>query len=188
MMGPAAISGPAPGIANAPIPASHPSAPPITAPEPLLNAAEQWGVPSSAKVLSLDEMSGREISDPTPDAQAAVDLVWGLLAEVGLTNGKAKPPVKSFVSILDGGVKLNGYYRDGTVFINEDLGRTSSIAGGAESLSNRLVKVALEECVHFTTGATDNSRDFQDYLLDLVVRLARRPDGNPKRRKGVGAV
>ena len=74
------------------------------------------------------------------------------------------------------------------VYINEDLGRTSSIAGGVEVLSNRLVKVALEECVHHTTGATDNSRDFQDYLLDLVVRLTRKPDGNPKRRMGAGAV
>ena len=156
---------------------------PITAPETLLNAAEQWGVPSPGKVLSSDELSGREISDPTPDAQAAVDLVWALLVDVGLTNGKSKPPVKTFTSILDAGVKLNGYYRDGIVYINEDLGRTSSIAGGADALSNRLVKVALEECVHFTTGATDNSRDFQDYLLDLVVRLARKRDGSPKRLK-----
>ena len=148
---------------------------PIVAPESLLHAAEQWGVPSPAKVLSLDEMSGREISDPTPDAQAAVDLVWELLEETGLTNGKDnKPPVKTFTSILDAGTKLNGYYKDGTVFINEDLGRTSSIAGGRDVLSDRLLKVALEEVAHYVTGATDNSRDFQDYLLDLAVKMARK--------------
>ena len=33
MIGPAAISGPTPGIANAPMPASQPSAPPTTAPD-----------------------------------------------------------------------------------------------------------------------------------------------------------
>jgi hypothetical protein len=147
---------------------------PIVAPEQLLHAAEQWGVPSPSKVLSLDEMSGREISDATPDAQAAVDFVWELIEECGVSNGKQKPHVKTFTSILDAGTKLNGYYRNGVVYINEDLGRTSSIAGGRDVLSDRLLKVALEECCHYTTGATDNSRDFQDYLLDLAVKLARK--------------
>jgi hypothetical protein len=35
------------------------------------------------------------------------------------------------------------------------------------------VKVALEETVHHVTQATDNSRDFQDFLLDLAVKLGR---------------
>ena len=38
--------------------------------------------------------SGREITDATPDAQAAVDFVWERLEEIGLTNGKRKPPVE----------------------------------------------------------------------------------------------
>ena len=36
-----------------------------------------------ARVLSADELSGRAVTEPTPDAQAAVDLVWELLEEVG---------------------------------------------------------------------------------------------------------
>lgn len=54
------------------------------------------------------------------------------------------------------------------VFINADL------SGG---VSNRLLKVALEEVTHYVTGATDNSRDFQDYLLDLAVKLGRTRSG-----------
>lgn len=146
---------------------------PVPAPENLVHAAEQWGMPSPSRVLSLDEMSGREVSDPTPDAQAAVDLVWELLEGTGLTNGRAKPPVKVFTSILDAGSKLNGYYRDGTVFLNEDLGGTASIVAGRQALSHLLVKVALEEVAHHVTQATDNSRDFQDFLLELAVRLGR---------------
>jgi hypothetical protein len=146
---------------------------PIKAPEALLNAAEQWGVPSPSKVLSSDEMSGREISDATPDAQAAVDLVWELLEETGLTNDKEKPPVKVFTSILDGGTMLNGFYREGVVYIHRDLGNSGSVVGGRLALSDRLLKVALEECVHFVTGATDNSRDFQNFLLDLAVKVSR---------------
>ena len=148
---------------------------PIVAPENLVNAARQYRVQTPATVLSADEMSGREITEASPDAQAAVDFVWEILEEVGLTNGKEKPPVKSFTSILDAGVMLNGYYRDGEVFINRDLAGAVSITASRDGLSDRLIKVAMEEIAHFVTnGATDNSRDFQDYLLEVAVKLARR--------------
>jgi hypothetical protein len=77
------------------------------------------------------------------------------------------------MSVLDGGTLLSGYYRDGTVFLHEDLCGTASIVVGREALSDRLLKVALEECVHHTTQSLDNSRDFQSFLLDLAVKLAR---------------
>lgn len=147
---------------------------PVVAPEGILYAASRYGVQTSTSVLSADELSGREITDASPDAQAAVDFAWEWLEEVGLTNGKEKPPVRCFTSILDGGTMLNGYYRDGQVFINSDLAGAGSLLSGRQALSNRLLKVALEEISHFVTnGATDNSRDFQDYLLDVAVKLAR---------------
>ena len=146
---------------------------PVKAPENLVNAAEQYGIQTPGKVLSADELSGRLVTEPTPDVIAAVDFVWSLLQETGLTNGKEKPPVKCFRSILDGGVMLNGYYLNGVVFINADLAGSGSVIVGKEALSDRLVKVALEETVHFVIQATDNSRDFQDFLLDLAVKLAR---------------
>lgn len=146
---------------------------PVEAPESLISAASSYGVQTSASVLSVDELSGREITEASPDAQASVDLVWEVLEEVGLTNGKDKPPVRCFTSILDGGVMLNGYYRDGEVFINRDLAGAGFLTAGRSALSDRLVKVALEEVAHFVTEATDNSRDFQDYLLEVAVKLAR---------------
>lgn len=146
---------------------------PVVAPENLVSAAGVYGVQTPASVLSVDERLGRQISDPTPDAQAAVDLVWSWLEETGLTNGKEKPPVKVFTSILDGGTMLNGFFRDGTVFLHEDLGGTASIVAGPQALSDRLLHVALEEVSHFVTNATDNSRDFQNFLLDLAVKLRR---------------
>ncbi len=146
---------------------------PVQAPENLVHAAEQYGVQTPARVLSADEMSGRAVSVPTPDAEAAVDFVWELLEQVRLTNGKAKPPVKCFTSILDGGTMLNGFYRDGGVYINADLGGSAFVVAGHEALSHRLLKVALEEVAHHVTGATDNSRDFQDFLLELAVKLGR---------------
>lgn len=144
---------------------------PVTAPEGLVRAAERYGVQTPAKVLSADELSGREITEPTDSAQAAVDFVWEIVGQHGLTNGKDKPTVRCFTSILDGGVMLNGYYRDGVVYINADLAPAG--ISEVELLSNRLIKVALEELAHHTTGATDNSRDFQDYLLELAVKAFR---------------
>lgn len=144
---------------------------PVEAPEAIITAASRYGVQNAAAVLSADEMVGREVTEPSPDAQAAVDFTWSVIESVGLTNGKTKPPVKCFTSILDAGTMLNGYFRDGVVYINADLGGSSSDFGG--SLSNRLVKVALEETTHHCTGATDNSRDFQDFLLELATKLSR---------------
>jgi hypothetical protein len=144
---------------------------PVKAPESLVNAAEQYGVQTPAKVLTLDELAGRGVTEPTDSAQAAVDFVWAIIEQHSLTNGKDKPPVRCFTSILDGGVMLNGYFRDGVVYINADLAQAGTIDHGM--LSHRLIKVALEEVAHYVTGATDNSRDFQDYLLELAVKLAR---------------
>ncbi len=151
---------------------------PVVAPENLVSAAAAYGVQTSASVLSADELSGREITDATPDAQTAVDVVWEILVDIGLTNGKQKPPVRSFSSILDGGTMLNGYYRDGQVFVNRDLAGDASLVAGRNALTDRLLKVALEELSHYVTGATDNSRDFQDYLLEVAVKLARHGCGS----------
>lgn len=158
---------------------------PVIAPESLISAAGMYGVRTSSSVLSTDELSGREITEATPDAQAAVEYVWSRIEEIGLTNGKEKPLVRSFHSILDAGTMLNGYYRDEVVYIHRDLGNAGSAVGGADALSDRLLKVALEEVAHYATnGATDNSRDFQDYLLEVAVKLARRGDEKVSVRRG----
>lgn len=96
-------------------------------------------------MLSVDELSGREITEASPDAQAAVELVWELLQQVRLTNGKEKPVVKCFSSILDGGTMLNGYFRNGEVFINADLAGSASVVAGRDALSNRLLKVCWKK-------------------------------------------
>lgn len=147
---------------------------PVVAPENLISAAGLYGVQTASRVLSSDELSGRQITEATPDSQAAVDYIWSFIEKIGLTNGKEKPPVRSFHSILDAGTMLNGYYRDGVVYIHRDLGDAGSVVGGQAALSDRLLKVALEEVAHYATnGATDNSRDFQDYVLEVAVKLAR---------------
>lgn len=74
---------------------------------------------------------------------------------------------------------LNGYYRDGIVYINRDIAGAGFLVAGEEALPDRLVHVALEETAHFVTnGATDNSRDFQNFLLDVAVKIGRQRSGS----------
>ena len=41
-----------------------------------MKAAEEYGCATPAKILSTDELDGRESFEPTPDAVAALDWVW----------------------------------------------------------------------------------------------------------------
>src|SRR5476651_936670 len=76
-------------------------------------------------------------------------------------------------SILDSNAMLNGFYRDGNVYIDRDLARAGCFIDGSDALSDRLVQVALEETAHFVTnGETDNRRDFQTLLFLLCFELA----------------
>ena len=60
-------------------------------------------------------------------------------------------------------------------FLLPDLAGDAFLLAGSQALSDRLLKVALEEIAHYATnGATDNSRDLQDYVLEVASRLARR--------------
>ena len=145
----------------------------VHAPEAFVNAAEKRGLRTPAKVLSDDDKAGRTILDATPDAIAAVEFAWDLCQKHGVTNGKLKPAVKTFRKIMDAGSQTLGFYKDNTVFINQDIAAGGSLTLGWHGLTQQLLATALEEVAHHVTGATDNSRDFQDFLLNLVIYSAK---------------
>lgn len=143
----------------------------LTVPEAFGKAAARYGVKTPEKVLSQDDRDGRDIIDATPDALAALDFVWDVVQRSGMTNGKNRPNVKVFRKIMDGGSQDLGFYRDGTVYLNADIAGYGSIEAGQNALTQQLLVTALEEVAHHVTGATDNSRDFQDYVLNLAVKV-----------------
>lgn len=149
----------------------------VTAPDAVVTAAEKYGIRTPAKVLTQDDREGREIIDPLPDADAAVDFVWDLAQKHGMTAGKSRPPVKCFRKIMDAGAQTLGFYRDGVVYLNEDICGSGSLTQGWHVLTQQLLVTALEEVAHYVTGATDNSRDFQDWCLNLAVKLGRKQAG-----------
>jgi hypothetical protein len=149
----------------------------VTAPQVFVQAAEKRGIRTPSKVLSEDDKLGRTVYDSTPDAVAAVEFAWDLAVRYGVTNGKSKPGVKTFRKIMDGGGQTLGFYKDGTVFINQDIAAGGSLSLGWHGLTQQLLVTALEEVAHHITGASDNSRDFQDYLLNFVVYMAKERAG-----------
>jgi hypothetical protein len=149
----------------------------VHAPEVFVQAAEKRGLPTPAKVLSEDQRLGREVLDSTPDAEAAVDFAWALVEKHKVANGRKRPLVKTFRKIMDGGSQTLGFYKDGTVHINQDIAAGGSLSLGWHALTQQLLVTALEEVAHHVTGATDNSRDFQDFFLNLIVYMAKETAG-----------
>ena len=76
--------------------------------------------------------------------------------------------MRFFTSMLDGEKARV------TVYINRDPCRAGYLVAGPEALPDRLVHVALEEAHFVTNGATENSREYQNFLLDLAVKLGRK--------------
>jgi hypothetical protein len=65
---------------------------------------------------------------------------------------------------MDGGEVEHGFCKDGTIGFNYD-----SANGG---VSDFLLEIAVEELVHYQTGSADGSRDMQDYLIKMFVKVA----------------
>jgi len=80
-----------------------------------------------------------------------------------MTQGKEKPEVGCYQDIMQAESDVHGFQEGNGVYLREDI---------ANGLSKYLLKVAYEEVVHYVTGATDNSRDFQSFLIDCFVELA----------------
>ena len=136
---------------------------PLEVPETVVRAAEEYGCPTPSKILSADELDGRESFDPTPDAVAALDWVWERINQAGMDDGKAKPEIRCFRKVMNGGTVVLGFLRDGIVYVNEDLATGASV---------ELRQTVLEEVAHYLTESKDCTRDLQDWAFKLAVRVA----------------
>ena len=123
---------------------------------------EDCGISSEKTVLSHNELEGKIISDPTEEMVSVTNKVWELFKTFNLTNNKECPGVKGFESIMEGGSQTFGYYipGDNKIYLHTSLG------------GKLMFKVVLEEVVHYVTGASDNSRDIQDFLFNLITSIA----------------
>lgn len=124
-----------------------------------LKALFSYKVPTELDVLDKNELEGKSVSEPTTAMLQMLKTVWTMLESLKLTNGKAPPVAKSFQSIADGSGTTLGYFLPGgdTIYLHTDLG------------GKGLFKTVLEEISHYLTGASDMSRDIQEYFLSLIT-------------------
>ena len=130
-----------------------------------MEAAERLGtIPTPLLVLNENEHKGRELLPPTTAATEAVDIVWDWIALQGRTNGKQKPAIGCFKDTTEGEVITFGFYdsSEKKCYFEE---------GHASGMNKALLRTAVEELVHHLTGSTDCSRDFQNFVIDLLVDI-----------------
>jgi len=125
----------------------------------------RFGVATASDILSENEQKGREMLPPTAAASQAVDTVWDWLVVLGMTKGKEKPKVGGYRELMEAESDVFGFWEQGSdkVYLREDI---------SSACNKMTLKVALEEVGHYVTGATDNSRDFQQFFIEGFVELA----------------
>jgi hypothetical protein len=126
-----------------------------------VSAAARCGVKTAATVLDGHESNGKQILPATNAAIEAVDIVWSWLQAVNMTQGKKKPLAACFKECMQAGSETMGFCRDGMVYF-KDI---------ATAVNKYLLQTALEEVAHHVTGATDMSRDFQNFLIQCIVEI-----------------
>jgi len=144
----------------------------ITVSDEVYEGVKLLGIRTPDAILTKDEQEGRVITDPTLDHVAAVEFIWKIMRQHNLLNNKEFPKIKGFTKVMEAGSHLLGYYREGTVYLNNELGNNASESGGWKSLTHQLMQTALEEVCHWVTGEHDFSRGFQDFAFNLAIRLA----------------
>ncbi len=117
-------------------------------------------MPSASSVLNEHEMHGKEVTAASPQVEKTLTDVWETLSRLRMTQGKEPPKAACFCQNTADG--MFGYYKDGTCYIRSDIKDDPGLM---------LLQTVLEEVSHHVTGATDNSRDFQEFAFKVAAQL-----------------
>lgn len=140
---------------------------PLKVPHSWYKILKHCGVKSDQFILKDSEINNDEIYPATTDVSETLDTIFALLESLGLTKFKKKPHIFLFKSITNGEkTKLGEYYRN-----SQEIGINKDISVGK---SDKLFQVVLEELAHHITGSGDCTRDFQNYLMQVIVEIYRK--------------
>jgi hypothetical protein len=135
--------------------------------KPVLLTNKEWyqfltncHIPNAETILSNEELTIPNASEPTPAQVAMLKRVWNDLSALGLLNCASLPRLKQYFLLMDADSKQEfGQYKNGTVYVHNTLD------------GQILYKVILEEITHHITRAGDLSRAIQDYLFTAITKL-----------------
>jgi hypothetical protein len=140
---------------------------PIVFTENFCQIFHENGCPTWRSILNEHEQKGLEVTEASPTAKLAVDFAWEVLTLTKLDGDKPKPVVKSFRKLIPENSITFGFYDPKT---NEVLVNIEHAADGPPS--PEVLMTMVEECVHYSTGYRDYTREFQNALFTIIVRLA----------------
>lgn len=123
------------------------------------------GLRTINSILTTDERQGRRVDAvANPAALPAVKTVWDKLVALDATKGEQFPDVKTYTEHSTGNGVTLGLWKENTVYLNNQL-----LSG--QEMSPELFAVCLEELAHHITKATDNSRGFQEFFVQLLTKV-----------------
>jgi len=133
-------------------------------PKGILDPARSVGANVDHSVLTPNEKEGNQIEPALPETVDRVREIWDKLASLGLTAGMEFPEIGQFTRLTQSGVTLMGFASDGTIYFNSDI----------VGKSGEFDMCVVEEIGHYVTGATDFSRDFQNWLVAVAAKSLER--------------
>ena len=137
---------------------------PVYMPEGFLDSFAKANMPTETTVLSADDRKYQYNFMPASKAvHNAVEHIWSQLESMNLTLNKEMPTVQCFSEIMSDSKSKLGFYKFGTneIYINADL---------MESPTFMLYQTVLEEISHYVSGASDCTRDFQDFAFRVAAK------------------
>lgn len=124
------------------------------------NTLQSLGIPVGEEKLDDDELEGFIKLEASPAVVKSFRKIWDMLVDKNLHANKEEPQLKCFAKEMQAESMRMGEYRQGTIYIHNDI---------AENESFLLRQTMLEEIAHHITGSTDNSRDFQDFAFRIAT-------------------
>jgi hypothetical protein len=131
----------------------------------MFGIVKSWGARTVYDIVDQFEAEGYIKAPLTVAQDDLCAQVWDVLEEIHVTKGKDRPKVEGFYHVMDAGSTLKGYYdrKRETVGLSKDTLDTG--------LGFDLIFTLIEEYGHYITGASDETRDFQDWAFRVAARF-----------------
>jgi hypothetical protein len=121
-------------------------------------------------VLDDNAKEGRKLIAATPAMHNAVNWAYNIIAAFdALAEYRKCPTVAAFTEPRQGEKIRLGFYdhSEKKVYFNHE------VYGQLPEPNRGMLTTALHELAHHCSGASDNTREFEDWLIRLIVNIAR---------------